>query len=219
MTDQQLPQALPDEGFSIARQVMEDVIVRFLPNGGPAAVRTELNKVAEVLIKVYDDGKEAYDAALEKVRQIEIAQQQAEENKWQEIKVMMSAIMNVIPKNKQDKQPSDHAYGQGVSVLAMLPPKFSTPKAILMWERLQQEGIIDENYQPIDLSLTDMALLAEEINMVVSDENERLLGFMEWKPYETLWHKNNLKTDLYRSKQQDKTSDFCDKLKNLFEGL
>lgn len=65
----------------------------------------------------------------------------------------------------------------------MLSPKLSSPKAMLMWWRLQQKGYIDDHYQPVGLSRTEGALLSEEITILLSDENENLFDIKEWKPY------------------------------------
>ena len=219
MIRQQLSRASPSEGFSIARQVMDDVAERFLNDGGPAVARAEVNKVAEVLMKVYDDGKEAYDAVMERIRQFEAAEQEANERKLQQM--MMSAVLNAIPKDGQGRQLPHNGVGQAgaASGDVVLPPKLSSPKAMLMWQRMQQAGMIDDRYQPVGLTRTEMALLAEEMNIRLGDENDKLLGIMEWKPYETLWHKNHMKSDLQRANIQDKTPEFRDRLKQLFAGI
>ena len=221
MTNQQLSRVSPSKGSSIARQVMDDVIAHFLPNGGPAVARAEVNKVAEVLIKVYDDGKDAYDAVMEQIRQIEMSEQQVKEAKWLEMKDLMSAVLNAMPKDGQGKQPSPNELGQNGAKTGdvVLSPKLSSPKAMLMWQRLQQAGMIDDRYQPVGLTRTEMALLAEEMNKRLGDENDNLLGIREWKPYETLWHKNHMKSDLQRACLQDKTPEFRDRLKQLFAGI
>ena len=221
MANQQLSRASPAEGFSIARQVMEDVVARFQPNGGWAAARVQVEKVAEVLIKVYDDGKEAYDAVMDKIRRYEEAEREAKDREWQEMKTMMSAVLTVIPNKGQHKQPPHNKTADAVAETGevKLPPRLSSPKAMAMWQRLQEAGMIDDRYQPLELSRTDIALLAEEMNWRLSDENEQLLGIMDWKSYEVLWHKNNMKADLQRANSQDKTAAFRNKLKELFDDI
>ena len=60
MVSQQLSRASPPEGFSIARQVMMDVAVHYLANGGPAVARAHVENLSNELLKVYPDCHEAY---------------------------------------------------------------------------------------------------------------------------------------------------------------
>ena len=64
-----------------------------------------------------------------------------------------------------------------------------------------------------------MALLAEEMTIRLADENENLLDIKEWKPYEILWHRSNMKADHQRARAQEKTPEFRERLKNLFAGI
>jgi len=221
MPHQQPPQASPQDGFSIARKVMDDVVVRFLANGGPTVARIELNKIAEVLFKVYADGWEAYEAALEKIRQAEMAIKQAEECSREELKDLLHQLKSVTAAAQQDTPSSPNAERQNGTETddVELPSELASPKAMLMWQRLQQEHMMDSRYQPVGLSRTDLALLAEAMNKRLGDENDNLLGIMEWKPYEKLWGKKNMKSDLQRALSQDKTPEFRKRIEKLFEGI
>ena len=85
-----------------------------------------------------------------------------------------------------------------------------------IWQKLQEANFVDEYFQPIGLTRTEVALLAEQITIQLADENDNLLDIKEWKPYETLWRRKNMKADLRRALTQDKTSEFRDKIKRLF---
>ena len=100
----------------------------------------------------------------------------------------------------------------------VLPAKLSTPKAMLLWQLLQQDGMIDDRYQPVGLSRADVAWLAYDMTMRLSDKNDRQTNGIEWKPFEVLWNRKNLKADYQRAVKQKKTGKFIDRLKTLFEG-
>jgi hypothetical protein len=216
MANQEIIRASPNEGFSIARQAMDDAVDFYLKNGGPAVARTYIESLANSL-KFYDDCAEAYRHAMERIKLAEEAERQQEEtrNMQQMQQMMMKVIMTVNPKH-EDK-PTAKNNQKTVQPVA-LPPKLSAEKAMKMWRILMKEGMIDEHYQPVGLSRTEMALLAEEMTICLADENDNLLDIKEWKPYETLWHRKNMKADLQRALKQDKTQEFRDKLKRILEG-
>ena len=101
----------------------------------------------------------------------------------------------------------------------VLPGKLSKPKAMAMWERLQAKGWIDSRYQPVGLSHTDLALLAYTMNVKQSRDIERIMGNMEWKPFEQLWSINNLKAAYNRAQTQDKTPRIMKDLDDLFADI
>jgi hypothetical protein len=212
MTNQQLSRASSIEGFSIARQAMQDAVDFFLANGGPAVARIELTKVNEAL-SFYNGHNEAYCEAMARIDQAEKAEQQrAEAHKLeQQQQMMMKAVMSAIHPQHQATHPV-------LQECPDLPAKLSTPEAMQLWQLLQQAGLIDKYYQPVGLSRTDVALLAYEMTMRLSDENEILTGGIEWKPFEMLWNRKNLKADYQHAMKQDKTAKFTDRLKRLFTG-
>ena len=221
MPSQHFSRASPSEGFSIARQVMDDAVEFYLRHGGPAVARAHVEKLADDL-KFYDDCTEAYHEALERIRQAEEAErQQAEASRQQELQMFLEMMRNSIVPGQNTPPPHhnktrQHGPEDGKVVLS---PKLSSPKAMLMWQRLQQEGMVDEHYQPVDLTRTEVALLAEEMTIRLADENENLLDIKEWKPYEILWHRSNMKADHQRARAQEKTPEFRERLKNLFAGI
>lgn len=217
MANQEIIRASPNEGFSIARQAMDDAVDFYLKNGGPAVARTYIESLANSL-KFYDDCAEAYCHAMERIKLAEEAERQQEEtrNMQQMQQMMMKVIMTVNPKH-EDK-PTAKNNQKTVQPVA-LPPKLSAEKAMKMWRILMKEGMIDEHYQPVGLSRTEMALLAEEMTICLADENDNLLDIKEWKPYESIWHINNMKADHQRALSQEKTPEFRNRLKELFSDI
>lgn len=214
----------PSEGYSIARQVMGDAVRLYLNNGGPAVARVHIENLGNEIVKLYDDGNEAYLEAMAAISQAEKAEQQrAEEYQQQQLQKLVLTVMGAVQSDQEpvqpDKQPSETTVEAKPEEPVTLPEKLATEKALLMWQRLQRDGLIDDRYQPVRLSRTDSAILAEEMAMRLADENDRLLGNIEWKPFEMLWHRSNMKADLNRALKQDKTSGFRDRLKRLFKDI
>jgi hypothetical protein len=195
MANLQLPRASPPEGFSIARKVMDDAAAHYLAHGGPAVARIELANLANGL-KFYNDYMEAYQAALEKVAQAEAMEHQ---KRLQEF----ADLMHPKKKTAQSAESSEPV---------VLPPKLSTEKAMLMWKLLQQAGYIDDDYQPIGLSRTELAILAYDMS--------KRLGIRDkWKTFEKLWDKKNLRNDYNEAMNQRKSLEFREKLKLLFADI
>ena len=197
MTNELLSQISPSEGFSVVRQAMEDAIAFFLPIGGPALARQHVESLASSM-SFYPDCRDAYRDAMAKISQIEKAEQQRQEE--HRLQQQQELIIQLIGAAKPHKG-SDPSCEFGV-----LPAKLSTGKAMLMWQRLQQAGLIDDHYQPVNLSRTDLAILAFDIST--------FLGIREkWKIFETLWGKKNLRSDYNCALFQQKSMDFRDRLK------
>jgi hypothetical protein len=91
---------------------------------------------------------------------------------------------------------------------AVLPDELATPEAMVLWEKAQQAGYVDANYQPL-LSRTLSALLAYAI--------AKRLGIKEkWKVFETLWNRNYIRNDYSLALSRKQSLDFQDELKRLF---
>ena len=89
-----------------------------------------------------------------------------------------------------------------------LPEALATDEAMLLWQKAQRAGYVDDNFQPT-ISRTQSALLADEI--------ARRLGIREkWKVFETLWNRKNMYRDYYEALNQKKSLEFQDELKKLF---
>jgi hypothetical protein len=218
MVSQQLSRASPAEEFYIARKVMKDAADHYLANGGPAVARVHVEILASEL-KIYHGCHEAYLDTLAMIAEAEHAERlKAEKLLLQQQQELFRSIVDTIKSENTAQQSSASKHSQQSAHDVVLPPKLSSEKAMRLWQKLQEAGIIDEYYQPIGLTRTDVALLAEEMNIRLGDENDNLLDIKEWKPYETLWHRKNMKADLQRALKQDKTPEFRDKIKKIFEG-
>ena len=89
----------------------------------------------------------------------------------------------------------------------MLPEALRTEDAMVLWEKAQQAGYVDEHYQPL-LSRTQAALLADAMA-------ERLGIKEKWKGFEGLWNRKNMYKDYYNALNQKKSLTFQDALKLL----
>ena len=86
-----------------------------------------------------------------------------------------------------------------------VPECLRTQEANELWEIAKEEGWVDENLQPKGLSRADAALLAARLGKV--------LGIEGWKPFERLWHRQNMRQDYSRTQYNQKTEEFEKKLK------
>ena len=89
-----------------------------------------------------------------------------------------------------------------------LPSKLSTEAAMAIWQKAQQAGYVDANYQPL-ISRTQAALLADAMA-------ERLGIKEKWKVFEALWNRKYMRSDYNLALTQQQSYDFQDELKQLF---
>lgn len=220
MVSQQLSRASPPEGFSIARQVMMDVAVHYLANGGPSVARAHVETVASEL-KFYPDCHEAYLDTMAMIAEAEQAERLKAEKLFQkQQQEMISSMVDAIKSAKPAKQSSASKPSQQKLHDVKLPPKLSSEKAMRMWKILQRAAIVDEHYQPIRLSRTMRACLANEIIMRLSSETEIMLGLTEkWKPFEILWQTKDMKCDNYKGTNQGNIAVFQKKQEQLFADI
>ena len=90
-----------------------------------------------------------------------------------------------------------------------LPEVLSTPETMILWQKAQQAGYVDDHYQPL-ISRTQSALLADAMA-------ERLGIKEKWKVFGELWHRKNMYNDYYRAMEQQQSLRFQNKLKQLFD--
>ncbi len=220
MAHQEIIRASPNEGFSIAHKAMDDTVDFYLKNGGPAVARTNIENLANTL-KFYDDCTEAYLHAMERISLAEEAERlQEEARKMQQMQQMLLSVMKTATSSQKGKPTADNGQGKRQEAEPeALPAKLSSEKAMKMWRILMQEGMIDEHYQPVELSRSEVALLAEEMTIRLADENDNLLDIKEWKPYETIWHRKNMKADHQRARILEKATEFRSRLKQLFADI
>lgn len=187
---------MPSGDFSIARKVMDDAVAFHLANGGPTVARQHVEQLANEL-KFYSDINEAYLDAMARIAEAERTGRQP------------SRRAQTGPNGKAQPSPK-----------GVLPPKLASGRAMFMWRILQQEGLIDDDYQPVGLSRTMSALLANDMITRLSTETERLLGIDDkWKPFEQLWDRSNMKADYNHAMSLAKTRPFLGRLNRLLAGI
>ena len=89
-----------------------------------------------------------------------------------------------------------------------LPPLLRTDKAMVLWQKAQDAGYVDANYQPL-ISRTQAALLADAMA-------ERLGIKEKWKVFEGLWNRKNMYRDYYKALNLQQSLAFQDEIKKLF---
>ena len=90
----------------------------------------------------------------------------------------------------------------------LLPEALRTPETMMLWQKAQRAGYVDEHYQPL-LSRTQAALLADAMA-------ERLGIKEKWKVFEGLWNRKYMRNDYNLALTRKRSLDFQDKLKRLF---
>ena len=220
MANQEFIRASPNEGFSIARKVMDDAVDFYLTHGGPAVAREHVEQLANEL-KFYDDCTEAYRDAMARICAAEEeARQQAEERLQQQQRYLMMSLMDAAKLARKPRQAATRQDAPKADGSVTLPPKLASEKAMRMWKCLQQEGMIDDHYRPMGLSRTKAATMADEMLAILSSENENLAGIDEkWTPFETLWGINNMRTDHFRALNQKRTDKFREKIRKLLADI
>ena len=79
---------------------------------------------------------------------------------------------------------------------------------MVLWEKVQKAGYVDDNYQPL-ISRTQAALLADAMA-------ERLGIREKWKVFETLWNRKYMRSDYNLALTRKLSLDFQDELKSVF---
>ena len=89
-----------------------------------------------------------------------------------------------------------------------LPEPLATPEAMVLWQKAQQAGYVNEHFQPL-LSRTLSAILAFEMAKRLDIRNK-------WKLFGALWNRQNMRGDYNDALNQRQTLAFQDSLKILF---
>ncbi len=92
----------------------------------------------------------------------------------------------------------------------LLPDVLATGLAMKYWSRLQQAGFIDEHYQ---LSLATTRKQAMYIADVFSD---KLQMRSKWKPFQELWHINNLAQEKWEMQETGKSPSRSEEIDAVF---
>ena len=88
-----------------------------------------------------------------------------------------------------------------------LPDELATDEAMRLWQKLQDAGYVDVNYQPT---------ISRPMAALMADAMATHLGIQEkWKIFETLWKRRNMRSDYNRAFTQQQSLGFQETLKNL----
>ena len=93
---------------------------------------------------------------------------------------------------------------------SLLPDVLATGLAMKYWRRLQQAGFIDEHYQ---LSPATTRKQAMYIADVFSD---KLQMRSKWKPFQELWHINNLAQEKWEMQETGKSPSRSEEIDAVF---
>ena len=115
---------------------------------------------------------------------------------------------DACPKKKTLPDPPCVGREKGDIDAPTLPPLLRTDKAMVLWQKAQDAGYVDANYQPL-ISRTQAALLADAIA-------ERLGIKEKWKVFEGLWNRKYMRSDYNLALTRKGSLDFQDELKRLF---
>ena len=111
----------------------------------------------------------------------------------------------VFHTDKSDVSAKDHS---PTLELPELPEPLATPEAMVLWQKAQQAGYVNEHFQPL-LSRTLSAILAFEMAKRLDIRNK-------WKLFGALWNRQNMRGDYNDALNQRQTLGFQDSLKKLF---
>ena len=90
-----------------------------------------------------------------------------------------------------------------------VPEVLGTEAAMVLWQKAQEAGYVDDGYQPA-ISRTQSAILADEMAVRLSIKDK-------WKAFETLWNRRNMYRDYHDALDQRQSLQFRDTLKALFQ--
>ena len=100
---------------------------------------------------------------------------------------------------------------QGSEDSSLLPDVLATGMAMKYWKRSQKAGFVDEHYQ---LSPTTTRKQAMYIADVFSD---KLQMRSKWKPFQELWHINNLAQEKWEMQDTGKSPARSEEIDKIFE--
>jgi len=90
-----------------------------------------------------------------------------------------------------------------------IPDELNTEKAKMLWQIAIDNGWVDEQWQPLGLSLTESAILADELGAALKLKPR-------WLHFETLWNRKNIRIDFQKAYGMAKTADLANEMKTAF---
>ena len=212
MAQQQQTRASPiSTGVTTLKEWVLFVVDYHLEKRGVDEAYKKLDKLGEAC-DFMDDWPEAKRVATDKIREYDKKRQlQKEQREQQQQRDFMMAMMGAIQQQSYTASQKTPAATEEQEERE-LPPQLCTEKAMVLWQQAQQAGLVDDRYQPMNLSRTEAALLANDIAIRLGINNK-------WKTFERLWGRNNMRSDYNDAMNQRKTQEFLDRLKSIFGSL
>lgn len=114
-----------------------------------------------------------------------------------------------VTNNYYDRKPQENSKGLQLNK-EDIPEKLKTEEAEELMEDLVDAGLLDDNWQPKNLSGSERGLLAREISKQL-DIND------VWQVFGNLWNEKSetLRSYLNKALDQKKSLEFQDKIKNI----
>lgn len=192
-------QDIPDcsQDFDSFKKEVEEAVKYHLANGGADAAREAVKHLTQVYY-YKPIWPSVARAAMEMINQFE--DQQRTQEKQREQQHMQNLVKWVI--SSMGPQPSVKP-----PTPVSLPQELSTPQAMLIWKRLQENGLVDENYQPL-VSRTKAAVMAGWILTLLKLD-------IGWSVFETLWQRENMRSDHSKGMNQPQIKAFQNQLKDI----
>lgn len=93
----------------------------------------------------------------------------------------------------------------------LLPDVLATGMAIKYWKRLQKAGFVDEHYQLLTTTTRKQAMYIADVF------SDKLQMRSKWKPFQELWHINNLAQEKWEMQETGKQPARSEEIDKIFE--
>ena len=94
---------------------------------------------------------------------------------------------------------------------SLLPDVLATGMAIKYWKRLQQAGFVDERYLLLPITTRKQAMYIADVF------SDKLQMRSKWKPFQELWHINNLAQEKWEMQETGKTPARSEEIDKIFK--
>ena len=94
---------------------------------------------------------------------------------------------------------------------SLLPDVLATGMAIKYWKRLQQAGFVDERYLLLPITTRKQAMYIADVF------SDKLQMRSKWKPFQELWHINNLAQEKWEMQETGKSPARSEEIDKSFE--
>lgn len=94
---------------------------------------------------------------------------------------------------------------------SLLPDVLATGMAIKYWKRLQQAGFVDEHYLLLPITTRKQAMYIADVF------SDKLQMRSKWKPFQELWHINNLAQEKWEMQETGKSPARSEEIDKIFE--